>query len=577
MRNWSIDNQILKANKYSNKLIFIVIADSRTMEYNILYGVDRKLFTKISKKEFNNNILFNNRISKYRAIKEKFIYFCETIYIPKEEIEGLFNGYIKKLQKLISDTKLTKSEETEEDNTIWKEIGDSILDKYDIITLKDSRQIMVKRSASYTFGIDDLTVDITHLLNNYGKINYTSGLYDVLNYIKNNTLFDRHSFDIGKWLIPFKNDVYSIKENKFLKDYNKKLFYTIPFEYEIDKKYKCRKSKRALRQWLTPKNVLRPSDIFEIIGYLMCGNNGLKTAFMNLGKTNTGRTRFTNIIKHIIGDENICNISLYRMNQNEFGTVGLQFKILNLHSEIEGVLTYISRFNAIVGGDDIDSEVKGGKQFSFTPTTRLMFNANRLLKLKYPDREEFYDRWIILQFFTQFERGNKKRIEEFDKIIIEDEEEVKGIIYESVKGVQRLYKRGQFRHELYKNTKHLWYYSSNNMYAFIYDNCEKGLDYKILVDEFFAEYNNYLFAKGNIAGVSKSLITRELQTFGVLKQRLRPSRSYFYVGIKWKDDYEVSKKVEEEIDIDNQFGVETKKGELDKYFLEFDIENDKIK
>lgn len=112
LNEWSINNQTLFPNKYARDLIFVVIGDNRKLIYYIQYKSDPvESFATISKKEFQNNVLFNKRTSKYGSMKGKFEYVCDLLHIPKKEIDDLFNGFMKKLQKLLTSLPLESESE----------------------------------------------------------------------------------------------------------------------------------------------------------------------------------------------------------------------------------------------------------------------------------------------------------------------------------------------------------------------------------------------------------------------------------------------------------------------------------
>ena len=65
-----------------------------------------------------------------------------------------------------------------------------------------------------------------------------------------------------------------------------------------------------------------------MIGYLMTLDNSLKKAFMVYGQQDSGKTQNLLIINHIIGEENIARIELQRLDSDQFGTDGLEFRMV---------------------------------------------------------------------------------------------------------------------------------------------------------------------------------------------------------------------------------------------------------
>ena len=142
------------------------------------------------------------------------------------------------------------------------------------------------------------------------------------------------------------------------------MFYALPHDYR-EGKFTCPKFKKALFEWFgTPFSKVLMSDIFEAIGYCMTMNNSMKTAFMNYGEPDTGKTQLLNIIMGIIGRMNYSMMGISRLTHDQFGTLFLQFKIFNAAGETPKKKIYDTDiFKNLTGGDaEIGAEIKGGKR-----------------------------------------------------------------------------------------------------------------------------------------------------------------------------------------------------------------------
>jgi len=452
------------------------------------------------------------------------------------------------------------------DRPLWKTLGEYITTQNEIIALNDSEQIMIKNNISYSFDIAKIKKDITLIFEIIGRGSLKASINEILEYIRIKKMINREDFLYNKWIIPFMNGIYFIPENKFY-DLRKEslfdqlgfnyeyLFYEIPFYYP-NIKVNCRNFKKALRKWLGtyPNNPVRPSDIFEIIGYMMSLNNSLKTAFLFYGETDTGKTQLSNIIVSILGGKkNVSEIGLQRLNQR-FGSTPLQFKIANIYPEIPNTKLFdVGVFKACVGGEAyIPAEIKGGKLFSFRNNAKLLFTANQIPKMNNLNDDAFFNRWILVYFPHQFKRNNHNRISDYYEKIINDPNEMKGIIYESIKAVNRLYKRKHFRLELYKNTKHIWNYESDPLYAFLYDFINRKAKKYILQKEFCEKFNDFLISRGEQTKKQNS-ITTDLQRFKIgVWQKTHQSERY-YAGIEWK---KINENNNELSLFNKQFGIE---------------------
>ena len=72
--------------------------------------------------------------------------------------------------------------------------------------------------------------------------------------------------------------------------------YQIQHDYLVDKEYNCPKFEALLEQWLDKKGETTIDDIYELIGYTLSMNVGMKTAVFLYGPTNTGKSQFINIL-----------------------------------------------------------------------------------------------------------------------------------------------------------------------------------------------------------------------------------------------------------------------------------------
>jgi phage/plasmid-associated DNA primase len=247
-------------------------------------------------------------------------------------------------------------------------------------------------------------------------------------------------------------------------------------------------------------------------------------------------------------------LSLQRIVKNEFGTVRLQFKLLNYCGDLgSGKIWDTGIFKNLTGGDElVGAELKGGNSFEFQPTAKFWFNANKIPPVEDINDEAFFDRFILFYFGNTFTKDTIEAFKiDYHKIITKDPEEIQGIIHEAVRGLIRLKKRKGFRTELKAKTKHIWNYESDSIYAYLYDYCDVDKNATIEVETLYRDYATHC------RGVprSKNIITKNLERYGVIKGKAKHEndkgdRPQTYFGIKLKHDI-VEKKVEQtKINID---------------------------
>ena len=417
-------------------------------------------------------------------------------------------------------------------------ISKHLMEKYELITMEDTNDIYVKCGNIHTKKLGNFKNDMAMEIEDNGKnITYLSN--NIIKYIKYTTQFDRKNFCYQNWVINFHNGYLDIKEDRFYSndEYKDKLFcYEIPHDYKPESKKSCPKFIQLLKEWLPSNKTILPDDIFEMLGYTMTMNTDMKMAFFIYGPEHTGKTSFQTILEHVIGHSNRAAIPLQRLDKNEFGSDGLEFKILNMVGDMSILSPKdTSTFKTLTGGDKwVGAEYKGGKKYEFRNVMKIWYNGNILQKLE-SDDNVFYGRWTLIPFLNQFEMFDEGTIKNIGEILCSNLDEIEGIINESIKGLQRLYDRNYFRYELMKNTKHVWRYNAEPLYAFIYDNCKLVEEVGIVCPDFKRKYNKFLYSKG-IRSVSSNALKDQLEKFGVYKERhgTGENRAYLFVGIEWK-------------------------------------------
>jgi len=450
----------------------------------------------------------------------------------------------------------TKSEKEAKIKQLKKELDEmpeytlsnKILEKYDLITILGV--VMTKSGNSYV----PYEVQLRKfILEDLKEHNVSSTIKNrVINNIKDITATeDEEFFTHEDWIVPFTNGFYNVKTEEFksLWGGDKKFFYEIPHPYNEDFKGCCSNFKEALKDYLKFQrnvNLCTLEDIFEIMGYCMAMNTNLKKAFYIFGPTNTGKTTFQTIFLHIIGDKNLANISLWRMQKNEFGTDGLQLKILNTVAETHGGrLNDISYFKQLTGADIfISVEPKGEKKGRFINSAKLLYLGNMLplVAIQHWNDHAFYKRWILINFAQTF----KVTREKFSDYILSNPDEVQGIIHECIEGLKRLFKRGDFRPELIEDSEHIWKYNSDSLYRFIHDKCEFDSIESVKQNEFAVSYVKYVVKNDLGIPIANQKITTDLRKYGILQTSCYDGgkRIYEYDGIKFKTDEAIKQKKE---------------------------------
>ena len=150
---------------------------------------------------------------------------------------------------------------------------------------------------------------------------------------------------------------------------------------------------------------------WEILGDLLTPDRSIQKAICLVGQGGNGKSAFLDLATNFVGTENVCHISLQRLESDRFSAARLYGKLANICPDLpsEG-LTTSATFKAITGGDRITTEFKYCDSFEFMPFARLLFSANRL-PASNDASQAFFDRWLIVPFPNRFRhtRGETPR------------------------------------------------------------------------------------------------------------------------------------------------------------------------
>ena len=150
---------------------------------------------------------------------------------------------------------------------------------------------------------------------------------------------------------------------------------------------------------------------WEILGDLLTPDRSIQKAICLVGEGGNGKSAFLDLATNFVGAENVCHISLQRLESDRFSAASLYGKLANICPDLPSErLATSATFKAITGGDRITTEFKYCDSFEFMPFARLLFSANRL-PASNDGSQAFFDRWLIVPFPNRFRhtRGETPR------------------------------------------------------------------------------------------------------------------------------------------------------------------------
>lgn len=145
----------------------------------------------------------------------------------------------------------------------------------------------------------------------------------------------------------------------------------------------------------------------ECIGYCFFRRNTLQKAFILTGTGSNGKSTFLEMLKQLLGDDNISQLDIGEMD-DRFSTALMASKLANIGDDVSSDFLQgksVSFFKKTVTGNGLKAENKGQTPFFFKPYTKLLFSANRIPRMK-DGGEAVTRRLVIIPFQAKFSRDD---------------------------------------------------------------------------------------------------------------------------------------------------------------------------
>lgn len=174
----------------------------------------------------------------------------------------------------------------------------------------------------------------------------------------------------------------------------------------------------------------------EIVGYILSDSIEAGKLIALTGSGANGKSTFLKVVQSMLAEENISSISLSELNAKPFSRHFIADKKINIIYENDTKMTLSGMFSgitkSIVTGDAVNGEIKGGKNYSFTPNLKIVLAANTLPKIDEIPDTAVLRRYLVLPFRACFLSNADKGI--FSKM----QKERKGILLRGLEGLLRL-------------------------------------------------------------------------------------------------------------------------------------------
>lgn len=357
--------------------------------------------------------------------------------------------------------------------------------------------------------------------------------------------FDKFFKTNYKELVPVENGILNVLTRE-LKPFDKKYIFFAKLPVKFDPLMKCEQIDLFLSEVLA-----KPSDkevFYEIAGFSLYKEYTFEKGFMFIGGGRNGKGKSIELIKRMIGLDNIASLSLASLHPESFSISTLFGKMINLAGDIGYQdLKDTSVYKSLTGRDLFGAKRKFLNNLTFENYAKFIFACNEL-PMVYDNSKGFWDRWVLLEYpytfvtkeeYEQSFTNSSIKLRDEDKINkIATPEELSGLLNKSLDGLDRLLKNRNFSTTLgSEEVKVKWIRKSNSFMAFCLDNIEDDYDSIITKKDLRKNYAEYC-KEHKIMPKSDFVIKKALsENYGATesKRELLGEWEYVWIGVKLKE------------------------------------------
>ena len=325
-----------------------------------------------------------------------------TVEEAREAIR-IINGYVLK-EPLSSDELETILRDEAFQKPIFFKGTNFLFDKFAVF-LKNNHhikringQLHLYRDGIYISGYKEIeNVMLEHL----PQLSKTKR-QEVLSYL--DVLIRHDSMSSPPNFIAFKNGIYDVVDDSF-RPFSPEYVITnmIPWDWNPNAYFEL--TDEILNN-ISCHDVAVRHLLEEMIGSCFYSSNALAggKAFILTGSGANGKSTFLDMLKVMLGKQNISVLDMKKLSNNRFSPAMMMGKLANIGDDIsDEFISDSSDFKKIVTGQTISAEFKGIDEFSFDPYCKLLFSANSIPRIgKGRDSGAILRRLVIVPFNARF-------------------------------------------------------------------------------------------------------------------------------------------------------------------------------
>lgn len=300
--------------------------------------------------------------------------------------------------------------------------------------IKINNQLHIYKDGIYVDGAAEIEAEMIKHISNLNRAKRS----EVLAYL--NIMIRENSTESNANLIAFKNGVYNLVDDTFM-DFSPNYIITNKINWCYNPEAYSELVDKTLNKIAChDKEIMMLLE--EVIGYCFYRRNELGKAFILIGDKSNGKSTFLDMVKTLLGDNNISSLDLKELGER-FKTAELFGKLANIGDDIgDEFIANAAVFKKLVTGDRINVERKGQDPFDFNNYSKMLFSANNIPRIK-DKTGAVQRRLVIIPFDAKFSVDDHD-YRPYIKYELREQECMEYLILLGIQGLKRVLKNRQF-------------------------------------------------------------------------------------------------------------------------------------
>ena len=462
-----------------------------------------------------------------RVENSKHLYDSDKVFSCKWVKENL--KCPKPSECIITLKRKEQKEKTDDEDNGHLKIADAIFATNNFLTLIETDEIMKYKEGIYEKYGDNFIKAEAQKINE--EIS-THTVNEIVNYVKRKSYTPVKEINTKKFLVALKNGCYNLDTHK-LEPHNHTNLLTIKVPIVYNPELKCPAIDKFLSEIMSADDI---PAVEEFFGYCLFRDYPIQKAFMLVGDGGNGKSTLITLLKHFLGETNVCSVALQELEENHFAAANLFGKLANMYADLPPqALDSTGKIKMLTGGDHITVERKFGGFFEYVNYAKMIFSTNKM-PMSYDDTDAFYRRWVILTFPNKFNENSGKGL--LEKITTESE--LSGFFNKALVGVKRLLDNGKFSSQKsIEEIREQYVRLSDSIQAFVMDCLDISPDEWIEKKTLYEIYGAYCKSKNIPISSDNRFFKRIRFNIKVEDQKITnedKKRVYVFKGISFKID-----------------------------------------